>query len=105
MKWPRGTAPRRARWRWRGSCSRIGKHGWGCGSSLRRNNLFARVAWEHEGWQPSFDVLYMPADRGRVVTAALGWQGDRLRVDAGARVNDGPSESVAAQLPTRRTVR
>ena len=73
------------------------------GSSLRRNNVFVRLAWEHEGWQPSFDVLYMPADRGRVLTAALGWQGNRLRVDAGVRANAGPTESVAAQLPVRRT--
>ncbi|MBC7994193.1 MAG: hypothetical protein H7Z15_13250 [Rhizobacter sp.] len=73
------------------------------GSSLRRNNVFARVAWDHEGWKPSFDVLYMPADRGHVLTAALGWQGNRVRVDAGWRANRGPAESVAAQLPTRRT--
>ncbi|MBT9525437.1 MAG: hypothetical protein IV105_09290 [Rhizobacter sp.] len=73
------------------------------GSSLRRNNVFVRVAWDHEGWQPSFDLLYMPADRGRVLTAALGWQGNRLRLDAGLRVNGGPDESVAVQLPVRRT--
>lgn len=73
------------------------------GSSLRRNNVFVRVAWGHEGWQPSFDMLYMPADRGRLLTAALGWQGDRVRVDAGVRVNGGPAESVAAQLPVKRT--
>jgi hypothetical protein len=73
------------------------------GSSLRRNNVFARLAWDHEGWQPSFDLLFMPADRGRVLTAALGWQGDRMRVDGGLRVNGGPAESVAAQLPVRRT--
>lgn len=73
------------------------------GQSLRRNNVFVRVAWDVEGWQPSFDVLYMPADRGRVLTAALGWQGDRVRVDAGVRANGGPAESVAAQLPVKRT--
>ena len=73
------------------------------GGSLRRNNVFARVAWDHEGWQPSLDLLYMPADGGRVLTAALGWQGDRIRVDAGVRVNGGPADSVAAQLPVKRT--
>jgi hypothetical protein len=73
------------------------------GQSLRRNNVFARVAWDHDGWQPSLDVLYMPADRGHVVTAALGWQGNRLRLDAGVRVNGGPADAVAAQLPVRRT--
>jgi len=73
------------------------------GSSLRRNNVFARVAWDHEGWQPSLDLLCMPADRGRVLTAALGWQGNRVRLDAGLRVNGGPTESVVAQLPLKRT--
>lgn len=71
--------------------------------SLRRNNVFARVAWDHEGWQPSLDLLYMPADRGRVLTAALGWQGDRVRLDAGVRGNGGPGDSVVAQLPVKRT--
>jgi hypothetical protein len=73
------------------------------GQSLRRNNVFLRLAWDHEGWQPSLDVLYHPADRGRVLTAALGWQGNRMRLDAGVRVNGGPDESVAAQLPVKRT--
>jgi hypothetical protein len=69
------------------------------GQSLRRDNVFLRASWEHEGWQPSLDMLYMPADQGRMVTAALGWQGDRLRVDMGLRINGGPDDSVAAQLP------
>jgi hypothetical protein len=73
------------------------------GQSLRRNNVLARVSWDHEGWQPSLDVLYTPADHGRVLTAALGWQGNRLRVDAGVRVNGGPAGSVMAQLPVKRT--
>jgi hypothetical protein len=72
-------------------------------SSLRRNNLFARLSWDHEGWQPSVDLLYMPADRGRVLTVALGWQGNRLRWDAGLRANGGPGEAVARQLPVRKT--
>ncbi|MBX3620828.1 MAG: hypothetical protein KF891_12715 [Rhizobacter sp.] len=72
------------------------------GQSLRRNNVFLRAAWDHEGWQPSLDVLLMPADRGRVVTAALGWQGDRVRVDVGWRMNAGPAQAVVMQLPVRR---
>jgi hypothetical protein len=71
--------------------------------SLRRNNVFLRISWDHEGWQPSLDVLLMPADRGRIWTAALGWQGDRLRVDSGVRWSAGPEDSVAMQLPVRRT--
>jgi hypothetical protein len=72
------------------------------GQSLRRGNVFLRAAWEHEGWQPSLDLLLMPADRGRAVTAALAWQGDRVRLDAGWRAYGGPAGSVAAQLPNRR---
>ncbi|MEO8155213.1 MAG: hypothetical protein ABI605_19275 [Rhizobacter sp.] len=73
------------------------------GQSIRRNNVYGRVSWDHDGWQPSLDLLYMPADRGRVVTAAVGWQGDRVHVDAGVRVNGGPGDSLVAQLPVKRT--
>jgi len=74
----------------------------GASSNLRRTNLFMRVSWTLEKWQPAFDLLYTPADAGRTVTASLGWQGDRVRVDAGLRLYGGPSDSVFAQLPTRR---
>jgi hypothetical protein len=71
-------------------------------SNLRRVNLFVRASWQYEKWQPALDVLYTPADAGRVVTAAVGWQGDRLRIDGGLRVYGGPSSAVLAQVPTRR---
>ena len=74
----------------------------GASSNLRRTNLFMRVSWTLEKWQPAFDLLYTPADAGRTVTASLGWQGDRVRVDAGLRLYGGPSDAVFAQLPTRR---
>jgi hypothetical protein len=48
-------------------------------------------------------MLYTPADAGRVITAALGWQGDRVRLDGGVRVYGGPDSAVIAQVPTRRT--
>ena len=47
-------------------------------------------------------MLFTPADGGRVVTAALGWQGDRMRVDTGWRMYGGPADSLLAQTPTRR---
>jgi hypothetical protein len=72
------------------------------GTSLRRLNLFVRASWTLDKWQPAVDMLYTPADAGRVVTASLGWQGDRVRVDGGARLYGGPSDAVLAQLPTRR---
>jgi hypothetical protein len=67
-----------------------------------RRNVYLRAAWEHEGWQPVVDLLLVPADRGRITTAALGWQGDRWRVDAGLRWFGGPPTAAIARLPTRR---
>ncbi len=75
---------------------------YGASSNLRRTNLFMRVSWTLDKWQPALDLLYTPADAGRTVTASLGWQGDRVRVDAGLRQYGGPGEAVFAQLPTRR---
>lgn len=74
----------------------------GAASNLRRTNLFLRVSWTLDKWQPALDVLYTPADAGRTVTASLGWQGDRVRVDAGLRQYGGPGAAVLAQLPARR---
>ena len=71
-------------------------------TNLRRANLFVRASWTHDKWQPALDLLYTPADAGRVLTASLGWQGDRVRVDAGLRRYGGPGDAVLAQLPTRR---
>jgi hypothetical protein len=71
-------------------------------TSLRRANLYARASWQHDKWQPAVDILYTPADAGHIVTASVGWQGDRIRLDGGVRVYGGPSSAVLAQLPTRR---
>lgn len=76
----------------------------GASSSLRRANLFARLGWQHDKWQPAIDMLYTPADAGHVITASLGWQGDRVRIDGGMRVYGGPTGAVLAQLPTKRIV-
>jgi hypothetical protein len=70
-------------------------------SNLRRANLFARLSWARGPWQPALDWLYTPADAGRVCTASLGWQGDRVRVDGGWRRYGGPARAVLTQLPTR----
>ncbi len=75
----------------------------GASSNLRRTNLFMRVSLTLDKWQPAIDLLYTPADAGRTVTASLGWQGDRVRVDAGLRQYGGPGDAVLAQLPVRRT--
>ncbi len=72
--------------------------------SLRQDNLFIRLAWQPEHWTASLDALITPADRGRAVTAALQWQGDRWRLNAAWRVNSGPAAALLVQLPTRRSV-
>jgi hypothetical protein len=60
-----------------------------------------RVSWQNGPWTPTLDVLYSPADQGRVVTAALSWQGDRVQVQGGVRTFGGPDHAVAAQLAAR----
>lgn len=72
-------------------------------SSLRQTNLFTRLSWQHEAWEPALDLLYHPADGGRLVTASLLWKGDRVQVQGGVRVNAGPQAAVLMQTPTRRT--
>lgn len=68
-------------------------------ANLQRRNLYARASWQSGAWQPALDILWTPQDGGRVLSAALGWQGDRLRIDGGLRRYGGPSGAVLAQLP------
>ena len=67
--------------------------------NLRRRSVFVRLSWTHDGWEPSLDHLWLPSDRSHTTTAALGWQGDRLRVDVGVRRLGGPAGSVMAASP------
>ncbi|MET0351376.1 MAG: hypothetical protein ABW067_16405 [Rhizobacter sp.] len=67
--------------------------------NLRRRSVFARIAWTHDGWEPSLDHLWLPADRSHQTTVALGWVGDRVRVDVGLRRLGGPAGSVMAASP------
>ncbi|MFI4932227.1 MAG: hypothetical protein ACHP83_18430, partial [Burkholderiales bacterium] len=69
---------------------------------LRRDNLFVRLAWQPDHWLLSADALVTPADRGRIVTLGVQWQGDRLRLNAAWRAYGGPANSLFAQLPQRR---
>lgn len=71
--------------------------------NLRRSNVFVRLGWQHDPWQPTLDMLYTPADQGHIVTAALNWQGDRVQVQGGFRVYGGPESAVMGQLPSRST--
>lgn len=70
--------------------------------SLHRNSLYARLSWTHEAWQPALDVLYHPADGGRMFTASLTWQGDRMKLEGGLRTHGGPATAVLRQLPVQK---
>lgn len=72
--------------------------------NLHRDNLLIRLAWQPAGWQLSLDTVYMPADHGRHDTAAVQWQGDRWRLNAAWRQAAGPTDALARQLPSRRTL-
>lgn len=74
---------------------------WASATSLRRDNLLLRLSWKHQAWEPVLELLTTPRDRGRSLTAALGWQGDRWRLEGGARRYGGPDGAVLAQLPLR----
>ena len=66
-----------------------------------QRNLYGRLSWQHEAWQPALDLLYQPADQGRVVTASLIWQGDRVQLQGGLRVYDGPANAQVLMQPVR----
>lgn len=95
--WHDGTAPSNAQWRAWGNRPRAA-----VGPNLRRDNLFARLAWQPEKWLLSLDALFTPADGGRVVTAGAQWQGDRWRLNLALRQQGGAADSVFALLPGRR---
>ena len=71
--------------------------------SLRRSNVFLRLSWQHDAWQPALDMLYAPADQGRILTASLAWQGDRMQVQGGLRAYGGPANAVLMQVPVSAT--
>ncbi len=73
-------------------------------ANLRRSNVYGRLSWQHDAWQPALDVPYTPADQGRILTGSLTWQGNRLQVQGGVRRNGGPINAVMAQLPTPNVV-
>ncbi len=74
----------------------------GAASSLRQNNVYARLSWQMERWQMAADVLYTPADQGTISTLTLGWTGERFKLDMGLRSHGGPESAVVRQLPVQR---
>jgi hypothetical protein len=72
--------------------------------SLSRRSLFGRLAWTDpaaSGWSGALEVLRTMEDRGYTVTASLGYEADRLRVDAGVRRFGGRPDSAYRLLPER----
>lgn len=120
--WHDGTAPSRGQWqRWasrNGALQQLGAEGapvvavaanlawqtqaFSASPSLHRQNLFARLAWTTGPWESALDLLYHPADGGRLLTASLAWKGDRLRLEGGLRTSAGPGTAVVRQLPVQR---
>lgn len=74
----------------------------GASGSLHRHNLYARLSWTHEAWQPALDLLAHPADGGHLLTASLAWQGDRIKIEGGVRLTAGPATAVVRQLPVQK---
>jgi len=65
-----------------------------------RKNVYVRLSWEHENWQPSLDLLYHPTDGGQLWTLALSHSGDRILVQGGVRLARGPADALLRQQPT-----
>ena len=74
----------------------------GASSNLRKDNIFVRLSWQHERWQPALDVLYHPADQGYITTASVMWSGDHVKLEAGLRAHGGPDSAIVRQLPVQR---
>jgi hypothetical protein len=72
-------------------------------ASVARRNVYTRLAWEHGAWQLSADVLWQPADGGRVAGAGLRWQGDQWRAEAVWRVFSGLDSAALRHTPLRQT--
>lgn len=69
--------------------------------NLRRDNLLLRTSWSDSVWNPALDMVYTPADHGRVTTLSLSWQGDTVKIEGGYRRFDGPGSAIARNLPDR----
>ena len=77
-------------------------HAFGASTNLRQDNVFVRLSWQHERWQPALDVLYTPADQGFVTTASLLWSGDHVKLEAGLRSHGGRESAIVRQVPVQR---
>ncbi len=67
--------------------------------NLLRENLFLRASRKGERLEPAVDLLYTPEDGGWVATAAVGYQGERTRLEGGLRIFGGPPGSAYRLFP------
>lgn len=72
--------------------------------NLRQHTVFLRWSWQQEAWQYAADLLWHPEDRGRIASATISWQGDRSRLEFGARHYAGPDTAAVRQLADRSKV-
>lgn len=72
--------------------------------SVSRRTALVHVGWTDPaggGWTAALEVLRTLEDGGWTATAAAGWEGDRVRFDAGMRRFGGKADSVYRLLPER----
>ncbi len=72
--------------------------------SVSRHAALARIAWsDPQGgrWSGGVDLLRSLDDGGYSLTAAVGWQADKLRLDAGVRRFGGKPDSAYRLMPER----
>ena len=71
---------------------------------VSRRTALAHLGWTDPaggGWTASLDILRTLEDGGWTATAAVGWEADRVRFDAGMRRFGGKPDSVYRLLPER----
>ena len=72
--------------------------------SVSRTAALAHIAWsDPQGgrWSTAFDLLRALEDGGYSMTASVGWEADKLRIDAGVRRFGGKPDSAYRLLPER----
>lgn len=68
--------------------------------NLHRDNLLLRLAWDRDQrWQAVGELLYHPADGGRLYTLSGSYKGDRQQLTLGWRTAAGAQDSMLRQTP------
>ncbi len=71
-------------------------------ASLQPHNLFLRLAYDGERWDPALELLIHPEDGGLATTLRLGRElGSAQRLEFGWRHLDGPADALFANLAER----